>query len=181
MRESMVRTTAIGRFILLGLGAVTLGSGVGLVFAHDALVAFVFLAVGLLLMILGAVQHLIYLRSRANWPKEMLLFPDGLELVLNSGEIRAVEWGDPKLDLQVHVRPRRAGEGDDYLLAWGMDSKVQPCSITAEGFERIKQEVVARNLTFRDNRRGHGKRETRIYEIGPAPTKVVKSAADWGP
>ncbi len=180
-RASTMRTAAIGRYILFGLGAVTLGSGAGLAFAREPSTALVFLLVGALLVALGLVQHRIYRRSRAEWPAQLLLFPDGIELVLTSGEIRAVDWSDPKLDFTVHVRHPGDPSATEYLFAWGGPGRVPPCSITAEGFERLKSEVVARSLSFRDERTGHGAREVRLCTVGPAPKKVVHSAAEWGP
>jgi hypothetical protein len=181
LRESGQRTATLGRYLLVGLGAVTLGSGVGLVFAHRDVVAFAFLAFGLLLMVLGAVQHLFYLRSRAHWPDQVILFASGIEVLLHNGEIRAAEWTDPDLDLELHVRQARTGEGKDILLVWGMDSKVPPCSLTTEGFERLRTEVIARGLGLRETRRGYGRKEVQVYTVGPPAKRREHSPTEWGP
>jgi len=180
------RTAVLGRYLLIGLGTVALGSGVGLVLArynapHYRFASFVLLAFGLFLMVLGAVQYLIYTRSRAHWPKEVLVFDNGLELVLHNGEIRAVEWNDPALRFELHERPGRAGHGDHALLVWQMDSKVPPCSLTPEGLDRLRHEAIARGLGFLETRRGHRKSEVRVYSISPAAKKAEHSPTEWGP
>jgi hypothetical protein len=181
-RRSGERTAVLGRYLLLGLGAIALGCGAALVLVHYKLAAFVLLAFGLFLMVLGAVQYLLYMRSRAHWPKEMLLFDDGLELVLYNGEIRAVAWTDPKLEFELHQRPGRAGKGDEALLVWGSDSRVPPCSLTSDGFERLRAEAIRRQLDFHETRRGHGAREVRVYAIKAAPPpKAAPSPSEWGP
>ncbi|HYA58339.1 MAG TPA: hypothetical protein VEH57_07795 [Thermoplasmata archaeon] len=182
LRRSVERPPAVGRYVLAGLGAVTLGSGAGLVLAHYSSLAFAILAFGLLLMVLGAVEHLLYLRGRAHWPEQMLLFEDGLELVLHNSEVRAAEWSDPHLDLEVHARALKSGDGAEYLLLWRMDRKVPPCSLTPEGFERLRAEAVRRDLHLQQYIRGSGRRELRVYTIGPAvKPPPPKSPADWGP
>lgn len=176
------RSSVFARFGLIGLGAVTLGSGAGLVLAHYALVAFAILAFGLLLMILGAVQHLLFLRGRDRWPTQLVLFDTGVEVVLRNGDVRAAEWNDPKLALEVQTHPRSDGSGDAATLFWRMDRSIPPCAITADGFAKLQGEIVGRGLSMNDSRRGPRRQETRVLQIGPAPPKTVaKSAADWGP
>ncbi len=180
-RRRMERTVEWGRYVLLGFGAVALGSGTALVLAHRSIAAFVILAFGLLLMALGAVQHFYYRRGKALWPEQMLLFPDGLELVLHNGEIRSAEWSDPALDLEVHERPQWVGSADAVVLQWRMDTRVPPCPITADGFERLKREAVRRDLKLEEVRSGGGKRELRMFTFGPSSRPVPKNPADWGP
>ncbi len=180
-RRRSERTVELGRWVLLGFGALTLGSGAALVLAHRSVAAFVILAFGLLLMALGAVQHFYYRRGQALWPEQMLLFPDGLELVLHNGEIRTAEWDDPELDLEIHERPHWVGSADAVVLRWKMDTRVPPCPITAEGLERIQKEAIRRDLKLEELRAGRGKREVRMFTFGPSTKPVPKNPADWGP
>jgi len=182
MRRSFERPTAIGRYALVALGAVTLGSGAGLVLAHYATIAFAILAFGLVLMALGAVQHLFYTQGKAHWPTEMSLHDSGVELLLHNGEIRAVEWSDPKIDLEILLRIPKAGAPPEATLMWRMDRKVPPCPLSAAGFERLEAAIAAHGLQIQEFRRGPRTRETRVIEVGPPPKKSMpKSPADWGP
>jgi hypothetical protein len=181
-RRNFERTSTFGRYGLLGFGAVAAGSGTALVAAHYATAAFAILAFGLLLMILGGVQHILYLRGRAHWPNQVLLFDGGVEVVLSNGDVRAIEWEDPKLDLEVQTQPEPLAGGESAILFWRMDRSIPPCAITPEGFARLQAEVVQHGLTFRETRRGPRGKEARLLEIRPAPPKpVVKSPSDWGP
>ncbi len=180
-RRRSERTVEWGRYVLLGFGAVALGSGVALVLTHRSISAFVILAFGLLLMSLAAVQHFYYRRGQALWPEQMHLFPDGLELVLHNGEIRTAEWSDPHLDLEMHERPHWVGSADGVVLRWRMDTRVPPLPITAEGCEMLKKEAIRRDLQFQELRSGHGKREVRMFTFGPSSKPVPKNPADWGP
>jgi len=181
VRHVYERPTAVGRYALVGLGALTLGSGVGLVLAHYATIAFAILAFGLVLMILGALQHLVYVQGKAHWPDQLILFDGGVEVVLHNGDVRAVEWTDPKIDFEIHVRRAKRGEGEEAKLFWHMDRKVPPCPLSTEGFERIRVEALRRNLGYQELRRGRGRRELRVYLFGPQIQTKAKNAADWAP
>ena len=99
----------------------------------------------------------------------MLLHEDGIELLLDNGEIRAAEWSDPKLDLEIHSRPAKAGGGNEILLLWRMDRRIPPCPLTPEGFEHLRAEVEGRSLHFQEFHQGRPGREQRMYLIGPPP------------
>ncbi len=181
-RERFERTSTVGRYGLLGCGAVAAGSGAGLVFAHYDDVAFAILAFGILLLVLGGVQHILYRRGRAHWPNQVLLFDGGAEVMLSNGDVRAIEWDDPKLKLEVQTQSDPANGGESATLFWRMDRSVPPCEITSEGFSRLQVEIVRHELSLHESRRGSRGRETRILEIGPSPPKPVpKSPTEWGP
>jgi len=180
-RRAYERPTAVGRYALVGLGALTLGSGVGLVLAHYATIAFAILAFGLVLMILGALQHLFYVQGKAHWPDQLTLLDGGVEVVLHNGDVRAFEWTDPKIDFEIHVRRSKRDDGEDARLFWHMDRKVPPCPLSAEGFDRIRTEALRRNLSYQEFRRGRGRRELRVYLFAAQEVPKLKNAADWAP
>ena len=181
-RRNFERSSIWGRYGLFGFGAVSTGSGAALVLARYSTAAYAILAFGLLLVVLGAVQHLLYLRGRAHWPNHVVLHEGGLEVVLSNGDVRAIEWDDPHLDLEVQTQPDTGSGGESATLFWRMDRSIPPCAITPEGFVQLQAEIVEHHLSLREARRGPRGRETRLLEIRPAPPKRAQmSPADWGP
>lgn len=160
----------VGRYVLVGLGAVILGAGAGLWFSHPSPVADGLLVFGLLLVLLGFVQHHLLLRDRAHWPTQAMLWAEGLELVLTNGEIRAAVWSDPKFVLDLYARPVDHDGQYEYVLVWKMDPKVPMCPITAEGFEQVRETAVTRGLEFSEYASDNRRHTLRGFEIRPPPS-----------
>ncbi len=169
----------VGRYVLVMLGSVILAASAGLWFTHPSALADALLVFGLVLVVLGVVQHQLLIRGRANWADQAYLWSDGLELVLHNGEIRAVPWNDPKLVLDIYCRPVPGVHNDEIQLVWKMDSRVPPCQISVEGFDRLRVAAVAHGLMIEEFR-GNSKRDMRAYEIRPAPPMKVAPAPTTG-
>jgi len=166
LRHRRERPAEIGRYLLILLGAVCGGAGAALwVTTSVALVGVAMLGFGLILVALGASLHLVLLRNRDRWPEAAHAWDEGIELLLHDGELRAASWDDPKLALDVFVRPQRRSTDDERLLVWKMDSAILPCDLSQGGFERLMQAVVAHDLRLAEYRRGRATREARAYEI----------------
>ncbi len=178
LHHGMARPTQLGRYLLVGLGAVAVGAGVGLFFGHQVDVALAILLLGAILVVGGILQYRSFQRSQAHWPVKILLHEDGIELLLDNGEIRAAEWSDPKLDLEVHSRPSKRAGGFEVTLLWRMDRRIPPCPLTPEGFEHLRSEVEGRKLKLQEFHQGRPGREVRLYLIGP--TAPPKPALDPG-
>ena len=171
-RRRRERPAEIGRYPLLGSGAVCASAGGALWLtapsAHPLGAAFV--AFGLVLMALGGSLHLLLVRERDRWPERAYAWDEGIELVLHDGELRATAWDDPKLALDVFVRPRARSSEDERLLVWRMGSGVPACDLTQPGFDRLIEIVNAHGLRLSEYRRGRRAREARAYEIRARPT-----------
>lgn len=170
-RQRTELPSRIGRYVLIGLGALGIGAGSGIWLAYPSPTADGLLVFGLLLVILGFVQHRLLLRARDHWPVQAILWAEGLELVLSNGEIRAAPWSDPKFVLDVYARPVRHSGTDEYLMAWKMDSRVPLCPITEDGFDRVRQAAVEHELEFTEYRADNRRRTLRGYEIRPSPPR----------
>ncbi len=166
LRRRRERPAEIGRYLLILLGAICGGAGSALwITTHVPFVAGALLGFGLILVALGATLHLVLLRERVRWPEEAHAWEEGIELLLHDGEIRAASWTDPKLALDVFVRPRPGAVGDERLMVWRMDSSVPACDLSEAGFERLMKAVASHNLGLAEYRRGRSNREARAYEI----------------
>lgn len=165
----------LGRFVLIGLGGVVVGAGTGVWFAHPSSAADGLLAFGAVLIVLGFIQHRLLLRDRDHWPEQAFLWTEGIELVLSNGEIRAAPWSDPKFVLDMYAKPMPGGAPDELLLAWKMDSKVPMSLLTQEGFDRVREEAVARGLEFVEYRADNRRRTLRGFEIRPPPAPAPRA------
>lgn len=168
-QEQAELPSRLGRFILIGLGGVIVGAGTGIWFAHPSPPADGLLALGVVLVVLGYVQHRLLLRGRDHWPKQAYLWGEGLELVLNNGEIRAAPWNDPKFALDLYARPMPDGGSDELLLAWKMDPKIPMVPLTPNGFSQVREAAVLHGLEFAEYRADNRRRTLRGFEIRPRP------------
>jgi hypothetical protein len=158
-----------GRYVLAGLGALSVGAGTGMWFARPSSTADGILVLGLVLVGLGFVQHRWLLRDRKHWPTQVLLWSEGLELVLTNGEIRAAPWSDPKFVLDLYARPLKRNGQDEYVLVWKMDSKIPACPITPEGFDRVREMAVSQGLEFTEYHADNRRHTLRGFEIRVSP------------
>jgi len=166
----------IGRYFLGLLGAVTFSAGIAdWIFAGSK----IGLALGLfgsLLIILAVVQRYLYQRDRAHWPEQAILWKDGIELVLNNGEVRGTTWSDPDLAIDLVDRRAPPPAGREYLLIWMADSKIPPVQLSPEGFEQVNRATAGRPLRVTENRRGSRTEATRVIEIRQTPLGVLPDA-----
>lgn len=180
------RIARYGRNTLVMLGAITAGAAAALGRLHPSGLADGILVFGVVLIALGVVQHLWLRRDRDRWPEQAYLWADGVELVLHNGEVRAVEWNDPKLALDLFCRPI---PGDpptqEILLEWKMDGYVPPCPLSPDGFERLRTAAIAHGLGMAEFRHGPRQHEIRIYELrpprrssAPAPSSPGRAPVD---
>jgi len=179
LRRRMELPGHVGRYVLVMLGGVILAASAGLWFTHPSAVADALLVFGLVLAVLGVVQHLLLVRGRAHWPDQAFLWSDGLELVLHNGEIRAAPWNDPKFVLDVYCRPVRGVSDDEILLVWKMDARVPPCQLSVVGFDQLRMAATAHGLDVIEFRTGNRRRDMHAYEIRapPASTASVTTPA----
>jgi hypothetical protein len=181
LRRRMELPAEVGRYVLVMLGAVIAAAASGLWITRPSVLADGLLVFGALLILLGVVQHLLLKRDRAHWPDQAYLWADGLELVLHNGEIRATSWTDPKLALDIYLRPLRGVPNEEILLVWKSDAHVPPCQLSVEGFERIRETAIAHGLEFAEFRDGNRKRSMRAYEIRSARSQATSSSSPARP
>lgn len=173
LRRRRERPAEVGRYLLLGLGAVcgAAGAALWLTTANARLPGSVFLGFGLTLMSLGGTLHLVLARDRQRWPEQVHAWDEGIELLLHDGELRAATWDDPRLALDLFVRPRRTSSDEDRLLLWRMGPSVPPCNLSEAGYSRLMEMVVKHELRLTEYRRGRRTREPRAYEIRSRPDR----------
>lgn len=166
LRRRRERPAEVGRTLLVTLGAICAGAGGALwVTSHISIVAVALLAFGLTLIALGATLHLVLLRDRDRWPEGAHAWDEGIELLLHDGDLKAALWTDPKLALDVFVRPLHRSTSVERLLVWRMDSTVPPCDLSQEGFDRLMEVVVAQDLRLAEFSSGRKGREAKAFEI----------------
>jgi hypothetical protein len=168
-RRKLERPAQVGRYAFGFFGAVTVAVGVALHLFHPTSVALALIAFGAVMIALAFVQHGLLGRDRRHWPTQALLWDEGVELILENGEIRAAEWDDPKFELDAFIRPGAKGRPDEVFLGWKMDSKLPLCPITPEGLDRLREAVDAHRLQSREYRGGGGRRAMRGFEFRPFP------------
>lgn len=169
LRRRMERPARFGRVILPLLGVVTASAGVAMRIVTGASLGVALGAFGVVLIVLGAVQHLLYRRDQTHWPDQAFLWDDGVELVLHNGEVRGASWSDP--DLALHLVARRAPSPADreYLLIWLMESSIPPVELSPEGFDHLRRMAVNRGLQMTEVRRGSKATSTQLVEIRQSP------------
>jgi len=175
LRERMERPARVGRYALTLLGAVTATAGLAFAFTSASEVGYALGVFGVLLVVLGVVQHMLYRRDEAHWPTQAFVWSDGLELVLHNGEVRGASWSDPDFALQLIARPARRSAGREYLLIWLMDSKVPPFEISSEGFDKLCRKAVDHGLGVIQT--GRGPRSNPTQTVLVRATKASASAA----
>jgi hypothetical protein len=171
----------VGRYVLVLLGSVIAAAAAGLLLARSSPTADGLFALGIVLVLLGVVQHLLLRRDRAHWPEEVYLWADGVELVLHNREIRAISWNDPGLALDVYVRPLKGDPVEETLLVWKSDRHVPPCQLSTEGLERLRSAAHAHGLEVHEYRDAARKRGMRAYEIRPAHPTTASPPSAGGP
>ena len=166
LRRRRERPAEVGRSLLIVLGAVCSGASSALwATTHVSVVAVALLGFGLLLVAFGATLHLVLLRNRDRWPEAAHAWAEGIELLLHDGELRAVAWTDPKLALDLFVRPDRRSTDAEHLLVWRTGSPIPPCDLSEEGLARLLQMATTHDLRLTEFRQGRKGREARAYEI----------------
>ena len=163
------------------LGPITAAAGVATWITTASEVGLALGAFGGVLTVLGVVQHLLYRRDLDHWPTNVLLWGEGVELVLHNGEVRGATWSDSALALHLVERRAPPPANREYLLVWLMDPKIPPVELSAEGFDRLNRATVDRHLRVNENRRGSRPDATRLIEIrqgpaGPTPDAVPVAA-----
>jgi hypothetical protein len=176
LRQRLERPARIGRYVLIMIGAITLGAGAA-DFVVTRLPTGIAVAIfGAVLLALGFVQHVLYRRDLQHWPTDVLMWDEGLELVLPNGEIRGVTWSDKDLAIQLISRRAPLPAEREYLLLWTSDSKIPAVEVSAEGFDRIAKTAADAGLKVTLTRKGHRVKGTQMVLIRQrreVSTKVV--------
>lgn len=173
MRRRLERPAQIGRYAFAVLGAVMAGAAVGLWIYRPDELAYGLLVFGIVLLGLSYAQHRLLRQARARCPEHVLLWSEGIELVLANGEIRVAPWNDPKFALDVFVRPGSRGRPDEVSLGWRMDPGIPICPITSDGLDRLRSEIDAHGLRSSEYRGGGGRSAMRGFEFRPFPPAPV--------
>ncbi len=165
LRERLERPGRLGRYLFLGLGAVTASAGIAAYLTHALLIGLALGAFGGVLLALGLVQHVLLRRDDRHWPVEAYLWKEGLELILQNGEVRGANWSDPDFGLTLLSRPAPSPADREFLLVWMMDARIPSVEVSEEGFLLVRQEAEAQKLLIAERRRGKGQRETVNFDI----------------
>lgn len=161
LRRWLERPARAGRYALIGLGGTVVAAGVAVYLTNGSVLGIAFALFGAVLLVLGAVQHLLLHRELANWPLDALLFEDGIELVLSNGEIRGLHWADPAFSLALVSRKAPAPAHREYLLVWTNEGKIPSVELSEAGFDALLREASARRLLIEERRRGRGEAPAR--------------------
>ncbi len=176
MRRRLERPAQVGRYGFAVLGSVTAGAAVALGITAPSPIADAFLAFGGVMLLLAFAQHRLLQRTRAHWPSQAYLWKEGVEIVLENGDVRVAGWEDPRFVLDAYVRPGRDGAEPEVLLGWRMDGKLPLCPITSVGLDRLRAAADAHGLRTTEYRSGGGARAMRGLEFRappPAPGRPV--------
>ena len=180
LRHRLERPARVGRVILSLLGAITAGAGIADWISTRLVVGIAIAVFGALLLALGVIQHVLYRRDLQHWPSDVVLWDEGIELLLPNGEVRGASWSDPDIGLQLVSRPAPPPANQEYLLLWLSDSRIPAVELSADGFERISKLAVDRGLRTSMTQRGSRSRATKIIHIqqlnAALQSKVAKSA-----
>lgn len=179
VRRRREKPAEIGRYLLLGLGGLAAGTSavLGWQLPADRFIALAVVGFGLILVALGAILHLVLLRDRQRQPVEAHAWEDGIELILANGEVHGATWADPKLSIDVFVRPARRGHAEERLLVWGMGRSIPPIDLSEAGLGQVLEDVVTHGLRLAEYRQGRRTDEPRAYEIRGRPTDAVPASA----
>ena len=178
LRRRMERPARVGRYVLTFWGAVTASAGFAFWIASGSTVGIAIGAFGVVLVVLGIVQHFLLIRDVAHWPSDVLLWDEGVELVLPNGEVRGVTWSDPDLALELVSRRAPVPAKREYLLLWLPDSKIPPVQLSEEGYERLARVATAGGLRISQNRRG-GRADA--FQVVQIRAMALAPAADVEP
>jgi len=165
LRRRLERPARLGRYAMTVLGAVTASAGVAFWVSTSSLVGVALGVFGALLVALGLVQHFLYRRDLEHWPTDVLLWDEGLELVLANGEVRGATWSDVDLALELVSRRAPLPAEREYLLLWLADSKIPPIQLSAEGYERLAKVAADGGLRITQSRRGARANAVQVIQI----------------
>lgn len=177
LRHRIELPARLGRVILTFFGVVTGFAGVATWATTKSVDGIALGAFGTVLIVLGVVQHLLYLRDRAHWPERAFLWDDGLELVLHNGEVRGASWSDPDFGLQLIARRARPPIGREFVMVWLMDSKVPPVELSPEGFDQLRQSAADHDLDLTQTRRGSRADSTQFIHVHPSSAATAAARA----
>ena len=155
----------MGRYVLTFLGAVTGSAGVAFWITSGSAVGIAIGAFGVVLIALGVAQHLLHQRDLKNWPTDVLLWDEGVELVLPDGEVRGVTWSDSDLALELVSRRAPLPAKREYLLLWLSDSKIPPVQLSEDGYERLAKTAADGGLHITQSRRGARVDAVQVVQI----------------
>lgn len=176
----MERPARIGRYVLTFLGAVTASAGTAFWITSGSTLGLAIGAFGAVLVALGAAQHFLHKRDLNHWPSDVLLWDEGVELVLPNGEVRGATWSDPDLALELVSRKAPLPAKREYLLLWLDDAKIPPAQLSADGYERLAKAAAEGGLNISQIRRGGRADALQVVQIRamapPASSEVKKTA-----
>ena len=180
LRRRMERPARVGRYVLTFMGAVTASAGIAFWITSGSAVGVAIGAFGMVLIALGVVQHLLHKRDLKHWPTDVLLWDEGIELVLPDGEVRGVTWSEPDLALELVSRRAPLPAKREYLMLWLSDSKIPPVQLSESGYERLAKVAADGGLRISQDRRGARADAVQVIQIRALdfsePTAAKKSA-----
>jgi hypothetical protein len=183
LRRRLERSAKFGRTAMVTVGAIALAAGAATWITSRTNVGVFVAAFGGVLVVLGLVQHLLYRRDLENWPKDILLQDEGIEVLLSNGEIHGVTWSDPDLTLQLIGRPVRSPANREYLLMLLMESRIPPIEITSEGFDRLRKILGDHGFLIEQSQRGKRANPVQMILVRqrpmePTPQRPQPSAVE---
>ncbi len=177
LRRRLERPARLGRTILVIIGGITASAGIADLITTRSTVGIAIAVFGFALLALGVVQHLLYQRDLKHWPTDVLMWDEGVELVLANGEVRGVMWSDADIALQLVSRKAPKPAEREYLLLWLQDSKIPAVELSAEGYDRLTKTAADAGLQFAIVRRGHRTKGTQLIQIRPALPPPIDTTA----
>ena len=174
LRRRLERPAQIGRTLLIFVGAITAAAGIADWVTTRSNFGIVNGVFGVILLAFGVMQHWLHKRDLAHWPTDVLLWQDGVELVLSNGEVRGLMWSDPDLALQLIARRAPAPANREFILLWLTDSKVPVVEISEEGFDLLSKTAYGKGLQIAMTRRGPRVNGTQMIHIRQRPADVSR-------
>ncbi len=177
LRHRLERPARLGRTILAVIGVVTASAGIADLITTRSPVGIAIAVFGFALLALGVAQHLLYQRDLKHWPTDVLMWDEGIELVLANGEVRGVMWSDSDIALQLVSRKAPKPAEREFLLLWLQDSKIPAVELSPEGYDRLTKTAADAGLQFTIVRRGHRTKGTQLIQIRPALPPPIDTTA----
>lgn len=181
LRQRMERPARVGRYVLTLLGAVTASAGVAFRIESGSIAGLAIGAFGAVLLVLGIVQHYLHKRDLNHWPSDVILWHEGVELVLPNGEVRGATWSDSDLALELVSRRAPDPAKREFLLLWLPDPKIPPIQLSEEGYTMLAKTAADGGLSISPRRRGSRGDSLQVIEIRavtPSPITEVKKNAN---
>jgi len=170
LRHRMERPALVGRYVLILLGAVTTSAGIAFWATAGSVLGLALGAFGAVLIVLGVIQHFLHKRDLDHWPTDVVLWKEGIELVLPNGDVRGATWSDSDLALELVSRRAPLPAKREYLLLWLPDSKIPPAQLSADGFERLAKLAADGGLHISQTRRGARADAVQVIRILSPPS-----------